>query len=243
MIFYPAIDLKDGRCVRLVQGDMDRATVFSDDPEAQARAFADAGCEWIHVVDLDGAFAGAPVNEEAVGAVIDAVDIPVQVGGGIRDLDGIADWLQKGAGRVVLGTLALSDPGLVGEACRRHPGRVAVGIDARNGRVAVEGWSRDSGIDAMELARAREDSGAAALIHTDIARDGAMSGPNIEAPVALAGAVTVPVIASGGVASIDDIRARKATGVLAGVICGRALYDGRIDPAEAAALAREPDPC
>ena len=243
MIFYPAIDLKDGHCVRLVQGDMDRATVFGDDPAAQALAFAEAGCEWIHVVDLDGAFAGRPVNEDAVEAVIDAVDIPVQVGGGIRDLDCIADWLQKGAGRVVLGTLALRDPDLVRQACRRHPGRVAIGIDTRDGRVAVEGWSRDSGVEAMELARAMEGAGAAALIHTDIARDGVLAGPNIEATIALAGAVTVPVIASGGVASLDDIRALKETGVLAGVICGRALYDGRIDPAEAAALAREQDPC
>ena len=243
MIFYPAIDLKDGRCVRLVQGDMDRATVFGDDPAAQGRAFADAGCEWIHVVDLDGAFAGRPVNGEAVKAVIDAVDIPVQVGGGIRDLDRIADWLQKGAGRVVLGTLALSDPDLAREACRRHPGRVAVGIDARDGLVAVEGWSRNSGVDVMELARAMEGAGAAAFIHTDIARDGVLGGPNIEATIALAEAVSLPVIASGGVASMDDIRALKRTGVLAGVICGRALYDGRIDPAEAAALVREPDPC
>ncbi|MCH7486705.1 MAG: 1-(5-phosphoribosyl)-5-[(5-phosphoribosylamino)methylideneamino]imidazole-4-carboxamide isomerase [Proteobacteria bacterium] len=247
MIFYPAIDLKDGRCVRLVQGDMDRATVFGDDPAAQARVFADAGCEWIHVVDLDGAFAGRPVNEDAVQDVIDAAGIPVQVGGGIRDLDRVGGWLERGAERVVLGTLALSDPDLVRQACRRHPGRVAVGIDARDGRVAVEGWSRDSGVEVMELARAMEDSGAAVLIHTDIARDGVMGGPNIEATAALARAVTVPVIASGGVASLDDIRDLKATGVLAGVICGRALYDGRIDPAEAAALLREqdrePDPC
>ena len=243
MIFYPAIDLKDGRCVRLVQGDMDRATVFGDDPAAQGRAFAAAGCEWIHVVDLNGAFAGRPVNADAVKGVIDAVDIPVQVGGGIRDLDRIADWLQKGAGRVVLGTLALHDPDLVAEACRRHPGRVAVGIDARDGRVAVEGWSQDSGVDVMELARAMEGAGAAALIHTDIARDGVLGGPNVEAMIALVEAVSLPVIASGGVASMDDIRALKRTGVLAGVICGRALYDGRIDPAEAAALVREQDPC
>ena len=243
MIFYPAIDLKDGRCVRLVQGDMERATVFGDDPAAQGRAFAESGCEWIHVVDLDGAFAGRPVNGDAVKAVIDAVDIPVQVGGGIRDLDRIAEWLQKGAGRVVLGTLALSNPDLVAEACRRHPGRIAVGLDARDGRVAVEGWSKDSGVDAVELARAMEGAGAAALIHTDIARDGAMAGPNIEATVALAEAVSLPVIASGGVASMDDIRALKRTGVLAGVICGRALYDGRIDPAQAAALVREQDQC
>jgi phosphoribosylformimino-5-aminoimidazole carboxamide ribotide isomerase len=186
MIFYPAIDLKDGNCVRLVQGDMDRATVFGDDPAAQARAFAGAGCEWIHVVDLDGAFAGRPVNGAAVRAVIDAVDIPVQIGGGIRDLERIGDWLDKGAARVILGTLALSDPGLVAEACRRHPGRIAVGIDARDGRVAVEGWSKDSAVEAMDLARAMEESGAAALIHTDIARDGVLGGPNVEATVALA---------------------------------------------------------
>ena len=243
MIFYPAIDLKDGRCVRLVQGDMDRATVFGDDPAAQARAFAESGCEWIHVVDLDGAFAGAPVNGDAVQSVIDAIDIPVQVGGGIRNLERVDGWLEKGAGRVVLGTLALRDPGLVREACRRHPGRIAVGIDARDGRVAVEGWSRDSGVDAMELARAMEGAGAAALIHTDIARDGALEGPNVEATVALAEAVSTPVIASGGVASLDDIRALKYTGALAGVICGRALYDGRVDAAEAAAMLREADPC
>ena len=243
MIFYPAIDLKDGNCVRLVQGDMDRATVFGDDPRAQARAFAGAGCEWIHVVDLDGAFAGRPVNGDAVKAIIDAVDIPVQIGGGIRDLERIDDWLDKGAGRVILGTLALSDPGLVAEACRRHPGRVAVGIDARDGRVAVEGWSKESVVEAMDLARAMADLGVAALIHTDIARDGVLGGPNIEATQALAEAVSVPVIASGGVASLDDIRALKRTGAIAGVICGRALYDGCIDAAQAAALARGQPPC
>jgi phosphoribosylformimino-5-aminoimidazole carboxamide ribotide isomerase len=195
------------------------------------------------VVDLDGAFAGTPVNGDAVQGVIDAVHIPVQVGGGIRDLERVDGWLDKGAGRVVLGTLALRDPGLVREACRRHPGRIAIGIDARQGRVAIEGWSRDSGVDAMELARAMEDSGAAAIIHTDIARDGAMVGPNVEATVALAEAVSTPVIASGGVASMDDIRALRDTGALAGVICGRALYDGRIDAAEAAALVREASRC
>jgi phosphoribosylformimino-5-aminoimidazole carboxamide ribotide isomerase len=243
MIFYPAIDLKDGNCVRLVQGDMDRATVFGDDPRAQARAFAESGCEWIHVVDLDGAFAGRPVNGDAVKAIIDAVDIPVQIGGGIRDLERIDDWLDKGAGRVILGTLALSDPRLVAEACRRHPGRVAVGIDARDGRVAVEGWSKESVVEAMDLARAMADLGVAALIHTDIARDGVLGGPNIEATQALAEAVSVPVIASGGVTSLDDIRALKRTGAIAGVICGRALYDGRIDAAQAAALARGQPPC
>ncbi len=243
MIFYPAIDLKDGRCVRLVQGDMERATVFGDQPAAQARAFAEAGCEWLHVVDLDGAFAGTPVNGDAIQGVIDAVHIPVQVGGGIRDLERVDGWLEKGAGRVVLGTLALRDPGLVREACRRHPDRIAIGIDARDGRVAIEGWSRDSGVDAMELARAMEDSGAAAIVHTDIARDGALEGPNVEATVALAEAVSTPVIASGGVASMDDIRALRNTGALAGVICGRALYDGRLDAAEAAALVREASRC
>ena len=243
MIFYPAIDLKDGNCVRLVQGDMDRATVFGDDPAAQARTFAGAGCEWIHVVDLDGAFAGRPVNADAVQAVIDAVDIPVQIGGGIRGLERIGDWLDKGAGRVVLGTMALSDPGLVAEACRRHPGRIAVGIDARDGRVAVEGWSKETGVGAMDLARSMEDLGVAAFIHTDIARDGALGGPNTEATKALAEAVTVPVIASGGVASLDDIRALKQTGAIAGVICGRALYDGRVDAAQAAALVREQPLC
>ncbi len=238
MIFFPAIDLKDGRCVRLVQGDMERATVFNDDPAAQARAFAEAGCEWLHMVDLDGAFAGRPVNTEAVAAVLEAIDIPVQLGGGIRDLETIGRWLERGVRRVILGTVALRDPELLKKACRLHPGRVAVAIDATHGMVAVEGWAEVSEVGALQLARRFEDAGAAAIIHTDIARDGAMAGPNIAATVDLAKAVTTPVIASGGVSSMADLEALKAAGagILEGVISGRALYDGRIDPAAAVAL-------
>ncbi len=237
MILFPAIDLKGGACVRLVQGDMARATVFSDDPPAQARAFAAAGFDWLHVVDLDGAFAGEPVNAEAVGAILEAVDIPVQLGGGIRTMATIEAWLAKGVQRVILGTVAVREPALVRAACRAFPGRVAVGIDARDGRVAVEGWAESVDMDALALARRFEDAGAAAIIHTDIARDGALEGVNAEATGALARALATPVIASGGVASHDDLdrlKAREADGVC-GVICGRALYDGRIDPARALA--------
>ena len=238
MIFFPAIDLKDGACVRLLRGDMDRATVFNDDPAAQARAFADAGCQWLHMVDLNGAFAGRPVNGAAVDAILAAVDIPIQLGGGIRTLEMVAHWLERGIRRVILGTVALRDPDLVKEACRRHPGRVAVGIDASDGRVAVEGWAEVSEVAAVDLARRFEDAGVAAVIHTDIARDGAMQGPNIEATLALAGAVSVPVILSGGVSSMDDLGAARdaGAGLLEGVISGRAVYDGRIDPAAAVAL-------
>ncbi len=238
MIFYPAIDLKNGQCVRLLRGEMDSATVFNDDPASQARAFEAAGCAWLHVVDLNGAFEGQPVNAGAVEAILDAVGMKVQLGGGIRDMKTVEGWLNRGLSRVILGTAAVRDPALVREACKAFPGRVAVGIDARDGRVAVEGWSRVSDITALDLAKRLEDAGAAVLIYTDIARDGAMEGPNIEATMALAGAVSTPVIASGGVSSMKDLAALKAAGegVIDGAISGRALYDGRIDPAAAVAL-------
>ena len=238
MIFFPAIDLKDGQCVRLLRGDMDKATVFNDDAGAQAAAFAAAGCEWLHVVDLNGAFAGKPVNGDAVTAILGAIDIPVQLGGGIRDLDTIAYWLDAGIRRVILGTVALRDPDLVRRACREFPDRVAVGIDARDGFVAVEGWAEVSEIKAFDLADRFEDAGVAAIIYTDIARDGAMQGPNLEATTALAAAISTPVIASGGVSSMDDLRHLKdqGGGLLEGVISGRAVYDGHIDPAEAVRL-------
>ncbi|MCB2102931.1 MAG: 1-(5-phosphoribosyl)-5-[(5-phosphoribosylamino)methylideneamino]imidazole-4-carboxamide isomerase, partial [Rhodobacterales bacterium] len=234
----PAIDLKDGQCVRLLRGDMDKATVFSDNPGAQARAFAEAGCEWLHVVDLNGAFAGKPVNAPAVQDILANIDIPVQLGGGIRDMDTIDFWLDQGVRRVILGTVALRDPDLVRRACEKHPGRVAVGIDAKDGRVAVEGWAEVSDMSAFDLADAFEDCGVAAIIYTDISRDGAMQGPNVEATIQLAVAISTPVIASGGVSSFDDLRALKtaAAGRLEGVISGRAVYDGTIDPAAAAAL-------
>ena len=238
MILFPAIDLKDGACVRLVQGDMARATVFSDDPPAQARAFEAAGFAWLHIVDLDGAFAGNPVNGGAVEAILDAVDLPMQLGGGIRDMATIEAWLERGVHRVIVGTVAVRDPDLVREACRVFPGRVAVGIDARDGRVAVEGWAETVDMEALELARQFEDAGAAAIIHTDIARDGALEGVAAAATGALARALKTPVIASGGVASHADLEALKAYEAdgVCGVICGRALYDGRIDPAQALAL-------
>jgi phosphoribosylformimino-5-aminoimidazole carboxamide ribotide isomerase len=236
MILYPAIDLKDGQCVRLLRGDMAAATVFGDDPAAQARAFADAGCRWLHLVDLNGAFAGHPVNAAAVEAIRAAVTIPAQLGGGIRDMATIERWLDRGLARVILGTLAVRDPGLVRAAARAFPDRIAVGIDARAGRVAVAGWAEETDLDATELARRFEDAGVAALIYTDIDRDGALGGPNVEATAALARAVSLPVIASGGVASLDDLRALKATGVIAGVISGRALYEGRLDLREALTL-------
>ncbi|MBW7852431.1 MAG: 1-(5-phosphoribosyl)-5-[(5-phosphoribosylamino)methylideneamino]imidazole-4-carboxamide isomerase [Rhodospirillales bacterium] len=235
MILFPAIDLKDGACVRLLRGEMDKATVFGTDPGAQARTFADAGCAWIHVVDLNGAFAGRPVNAAAVEAILAAVDVPVQLGGGIRDLATVGMWLDKGVRRVILGTVALRDPDLVKEACRLHPGRIAVGIDARGGYVAVEGWAETSSITALDLALKFEDAGVAAIIYTDIERDGALAGPNVEATAALARRIRTPVIASGGVSSLDDLRALKAVADsgIAGVISGRALYDGRIDLREA----------
>ena len=241
MILFPAIDLKDGQCVRLFQGDMDQVTVFGDDPAAQARDFAAAGAKWLHVVDLNGAVSGRPVNEDAVTAILDAVDIPVQLGGGIRDRDTIEFWLERGVRRVILGTIAVRDPALVEQASRKHPGRVAVGIDARDGMVAVEGWTETSATTALDLAKRFRDSGLAVIIYTDISRDGAMQGPNIESTVELAKAISVPVIASGGVSSMADLEALKKAGqgLLQGVISGRALYDGRIDLAAAIGLLEE----
>jgi phosphoribosylformimino-5-aminoimidazole carboxamide ribotide isomerase len=233
MILYPAIDLKDGACVRLLRGDMNAATVFGTDPAAQARAFAEAGCEWLHLVDLNGAFAGQPVNAAAVRAILAAVAIPIQLGGGIRDMATAAMWLEAGIARVILGTVAVENPALVREAAAAWPGRVAVGIDARNGKVATKGWAEATEVQATDLARRFEDAGIAALIYTDIDRDGAMGGPNVAATDALARAVSIPVIASGGVASLADLSALKATGVIAGAISGRALYEGALDLATA----------
>jgi phosphoribosylformimino-5-aminoimidazole carboxamide ribotide isomerase len=240
MILFPAIDLKGGQCVRLLRGEMSAATVFNDDPAAQARDFAAAGFEYLHVVDLDGAFAGRPVNEAAVAAIAGATALPVQLGGGIRDEARIAHWLGRGVARVILGTVALRDPGLVKRACKAHPGRIVVGIDARDGKVAVEGWAETSEMAALDLALRFEDAGAAAIVYTDIDRDGALGGANVAATAALAEALTTPVIASGGVGSLDDLRALKAVEAsgLAGVICGRALYDGRIEPHAALAILR-----
>lgn len=242
LTLYPAIDLKDGQCVRLRRGAMDQVTVYSPDPAAQARVWQASGFSWLHVVDLNGAFAGRPVNADAVRAILAAVSIPVQLGGGIRDLAGIEAWLAEGISRVILGSAAVKDPDLVRAACRAHPGRVAVGIDARDGMVATEGWAETSSLSARDLALRVEDAGAAAIIYTDIARDGMLSGLNLAQTVALAGSLSTPVIASGGVGGIDDLRAlkRAASGTrIAGVIVGRALYDGRIDPAEALALLAE----
>jgi len=237
MILYPAIDLKDGAAVRLVRGEMVQATVFNTDPAAQARAFADAGAGWLHLVDLNGAFAGRPVNGAAVEAILAACPgLPVQLGGGIRDLATIEGWLGRGVARVILGTVAVEDPDLLREAARAFPGRIAVGIDARGGRVATRGWAEETAVDATDLARSLEDAGVAAIIYTDILRDGAMQGPNVEATAVLARAVAIPVIASGGVASLADLAALQATGVIAGAISGRALYDEAIDLAQALAL-------
>lgn len=240
MILFPAIDLKDGECVRLVHGDMGRATVFNTDPVAQARAFQDQGFEYLHVVDLDGAFAGAPVNAARVEDILKALAIPVQLGGGVRDLKTIARWLDKGVTRVIIGTAAVRDPSLVREAARLYPGRVAVGIDAREGLVAIEGWARAAQLEAVDLGKRFEDAGVAAIIYTDIMRDGAMLGLNIDATLALAAAVDIPVIASGGLASLDDVRRllQPDCARLAGAISGRALYDGRLDPAQALTLIR-----
>lgn len=238
MIIYPAIDLKDGRCVRLVRGALDSATVFNDDPAAQARDFAAAGAQWLHVVDLDGAFAGKPKNAAAVEAIVKAASVKVQLGGGIRDEATLEAWLGKGVARVVLGTAAVKNPDLVRAACRRWPGRVALGIDARGGRVAVEGWAETSAVAALDLARRFEDAGAAAIIYTDIERDGALQGVNVDTTAALARALKTPVIASGGIASLDDLaalRTHEKDGI-AGAILGRALYDGRVDLKSALAL-------
>jgi len=239
MILYPAIDLKDGQCVRLVKGEMDQATVFNDDPAAQARAFEQAGCAWLHLVDLNGAFAGEPVNSAAVEAILAATEVPVQLGGGIRDMATIEGWLKKGLARVILGTVAVEDPGLVRRAAAAFPGQVAVGIDARHGKVATKGWAEETDIEVTDLARSFEDAGVAAIIYTDINRDGAMQGPNVEATATLAHAVEIPVIASGGVSSLDDLKALRDCGApLNGVISGRALYDGAIDLKEALAVLR-----
>ena len=238
MILFPAIDLKDGACVRLVRGEMESATVFNEDPAAQARAFEAAGFEWLHVVDLDGAFAGRPVNRDAVRAVAGATGLKVQLGGGIRDRETVEAWLEAGVRRVILGTAAVRDPEFARDACARFPGRIVIGIDGRGGRVAVEGWAETSEIEVHALARAFEDAGAAAIVYTDIDRDGALGGLNVEATVALARRIETPVIASGGVsgpADLEAIAAHAAAGI-EGVIAGRALYDGRLDAVAALAL-------
>jgi len=240
MILFPAIDLKDGQCVRLKLGDMSQATVYNPDPAAQAKAFEDQGFEWLHVVDLNGAFAGTSVNGDAVDAILKATKNPVQLGGGIRTLEHIETWLSRGLARVILGTVAVRDPGLVIEACKRFPGKIAVGIDAKGGKVAVEGWAEASELGVIELARKFEGAGVAAIIYTDIDRDGILAGINWTSTLELANAMSIPVIASGGLASLDDIRRMMEPDAarLAGAISGRALYDGRIDPQEALALLR-----
>ena len=238
MIIFPAIDLKEGECVRLVRGDMAQATIFNDDPAGQAQAFESQGFTYLHVVDLDGAFAGKPMNAQAVKRILAAVKMKVQLGGGIRDMKTVSGWLDKGVTRAIIGTAAVRDPDFVREAARIYPGRIAVGIDARDGRVAVDGWAKTSDISALDLGRRFEDAGVAAIIYTDISRDGAMQGLNIEATIALAAAVSIPVIASGGLASIDDVKRllEPDCARLAGAITGRALYDGRLNAAEALAL-------
>lgn len=240
MILFPAIDLKDGQCVRLKLGDMDQATVFNDDPGAQAKSFEDQGFEWLHVVDLNGAFAGESVNGAAVDSILASTNNPVQLGGGIRTLDHIEAWLSKGITRVILGTVAVRDPDLVKEACRKFPGKVAVGIDAKGGFVAVEGWAETSELTAVDLAHQFEDAGVSAIIYTDIDRDGVLKGLNIPLTLELARSVSIPVIASGGLASIDDIHRllEPDCAILEGAISGRALYDGRLDPKEAMDLIR-----
>lgn len=237
MKLYPAIDLKDGNCVRLYKGEMSEATVFNDNPLSQAQSFEAEGAEYLHIVDLNGAFAGAPVNGDAVSSILEGLKIPVQLGGGIRDMATVEMWLSKGLSRVILGTAAVNDPDFVREAASNFAGQVAVGIDARDGMVATEGWATTTDVTATDLAKRYEDAGVAAIIYTDINRDGAMQGPNVEATAALAHAVTIPVIASGGVSSLDDLTALKNSGApLDGAISGRALYDGKINVAEAVAL-------
>ncbi len=239
LTLYPAIDLKDGRCVRLRRGEMDQATIYADDPAEQAVAWRDAGFKWLHVVDLNGAFAGKPVNAESVIGILRAVDLPVQLGGGIRNLAGIETWLEAGVRRVILGSAAARDPSLVIDACKQFPGRIAVGIDARNGFVATEGWAETSTMAASDLGLRFEDAGVTAIIYTDIGRDGMLTGLNLEQTLDLAAKLTTPVIASGGVGSLDDLAAlrRAAEGTrIEGVIVGRALYDGRVKPDEALAL-------
>ena len=244
MILFPAIDLKDGNCVRLYKGDMEQATVFNDNPAAQGSAFVAAGAQWLHLVDLNGAFAGRPVNGQAVEDILKSVDVPVQLGGGIRDLATMEIWLDKGITRVILGTLALRDPDTVRAACKAFPGKIVVGIDARGGHVAVEGWAETSTLSAVDLGRRFEDAGVSAIVYTDIDRDGTMQGLNIPATIDLANALSIPVIASGGVASMADLEAlaaaaAKAKGVIEGAISGRALYDGRLDIKEALAFLKE----
>ncbi len=238
MILFPAIDLKDGACVRLFQGDMDKATVYNADPASQARAFSDAGFSWLHLVDLNGAIEGHPVNDTAVETILKTISVPAQLGGGIRDMATIRMWLEKGVRRVILGTVALEQPELVKEACRAFPGRIVVGIDARDGYVAVAGWAKTSRVKALDLALKFEDSGVAAIIYTDISRDGAMMGVNLDATTDLAWALTTPVIASGGVSALSDLEEIKAVedSGIEGVIIGRALYDGRIDAKKALAI-------
>lgn len=240
MILFPAIDLKEGRCVRLIQGDMAQATVFNDDPAAQAAEFAAQGFSWLHLVDLDGAFAGRPMNASAVEAILARITVPVQLGGGIRDMKTVEGWLSRGVRRIIIGTAAVRDPGFVREAARRFPGQIAVGIDARDGRVAVDGWARLSEMSAEDLGRRFEDAGVSAVVYTDIARDGVLKGLNIEATLALGHALSIPVIASGGLASLDDVRRllEPDCAVLEGAITGRALYDGRLDPSQALGLIR-----
>jgi phosphoribosylformimino-5-aminoimidazole carboxamide ribotide isomerase len=241
VILFPAIDLKNGQCVRLEQGDMARATVFNLDPAAQARSFATQGFEYLHVVDLDGAFAGKPVNALAVEAMLQQVTMPVQLGGGIRDLATVEAWLSKGITRVIIGTAAVRDPDFVKTAAKKFPGRVAVGLDARDGKVAVQGWAETSEVTALDIAQRFEDAGVAAIIFTDISRDGLLKGLNLDATIELAERISIPVIASGGLASIEDVRALLTPRAerLAGAIAGRALYDGRLDPAAALALIRD----
>jgi phosphoribosylformimino-5-aminoimidazole carboxamide ribotide isomerase len=241
VILFPAIDLKNGQCVRLEQGDMARATVFNLDPAAQAASFAAQGFAYLHVVDLDGAFAGQPMNAHAVEAMLKAVTMPVQLGGGIRDLKTVEAWLGKGVARVIIGTAAVRDPELVKTAARKFPGRVAVGLDARDGKVAVQGWAETSQVTVLEIAERFEDAGVAAIIFTDIARDGLLKGLNLDATLALADRISIPVIASGGLASIEDVKAMLTPRAkkLAGAIAGRALYDGRLDPSAALALIRD----
>jgi phosphoribosylformimino-5-aminoimidazole carboxamide ribotide isomerase len=241
MILFPAIDLKNGECVRLVHGDMNRATVFNTDPAAQARTFEQQGFEYLHLVDLDGAFAGKPMNADAVRAILAAIKLPVQLGGGIRDIATIEAWLSAGVTRVIIGTAAVRDPDLVRQAARKFPGRVAIGVDARDGQVAVDGWALSTTLSAIELGKRFEDAGVAALIYTDISRDGALAGLNVEGTKTLANALTIPVIASGGLASIADIQKLLEPGCerIAGAITGRALYDGRLDPAQAIRLVRQ----
>jgi phosphoribosylformimino-5-aminoimidazole carboxamide ribotide isomerase len=241
VILFPAIDLKDGVCVRLEQGDMARATVFHRDPAEQAQAFETQGFEYLHIVDLDGAFAGKPMNAHAIDRILELLAIPVQLGGGIRDLATIEGWLEKGVDRIIIGTAAVRDPELVKGAARKFPGRIAVGLDARDGKVAVAGWAETSELSALDIARRFEDAGVAALIYTDISRDGLLKGLNLEATIALADAVRIPVVASGGLASIDDVKALLAPRArkLAGAIAGRALYDGRLDAQAALRLIRE----